>query len=56
MQHKLDIEDLNVETFTTEPVVASFAAAGTAAGIVWTGCMSECSECGMPCGGGMGEW
>lgn len=46
--HRLDIDALNVDSF--EPIPAPETPEGEPTGpnyIVWTGCMSECTECGM---------
>ncbi len=50
MQHKLDVDDLNVETFIAEPLVADYAAGAAIVGIVETGCVMPC-ESGMFCFG-----
>lgn len=38
----LSLDDLMVDSFTTTPTTA---ADSEQVGIVWTGCMSECTEC-----------
>lgn len=46
--YRLDIESLDVDTF--EPIPAPEPAVSEPTGpnyIVWTGCMSECTECGV---------
>ncbi len=46
IEHKLDIEELAVETFDPQPTIQVSLTTARA----WTGCMSDCSECGAPCG------
>lgn len=44
---RLNLESLDVETF--EPVAPAPAVVedGGMNPVIWTGCMSECTECGM---------
>lgn len=43
MIHRLNVEELSVETFDPNVIADPMP---TAEPIVWTGCMSECTECG----------
>ncbi len=48
--YRLDIEALDVDTFEPVPAPAPQPGEpqlGDPNYIVWTGCMSECTECGM---------
>jgi len=54
---KLQLDDLEVDSFeTAEAPTATGTVMGQndpqQVGIVWTGCMSECTECGGGMGGG----
>ena len=47
--YKLNVDDLSVDSFhpvaQPEPAQAQAFVAQEPVGVVWTGCMSECTEC-----------
>ena len=45
--YRLDIDALEVDSFEPVAPPQTSAAEPVGNGIVWTGCMSECTECGM---------